>query len=102
MIQTKNLNFLFAHISIFFLQSKGGILAKACDYIQELRASNQRMADNLKENERLALQAEVLRQQNEELRRDRMALHTQLAQNGISPCIDLVSPVIPNEQEILS
>lgn len=77
-------------------------MAKACDYIQELRSSNQRMADNLKENERLALQAEVLRQQNEELRRERMALHTQLVQNGISPCIDLASPVVPNEQEILS
>jgi upstream stimulatory factor len=78
-------------------------LAKACDYIVELRASNQRMAENLKENERLALQAEALRQQNEELRRDRLALHTQLNQNGITPCVVISSiSTTALEQDALS
>jgi upstream stimulatory factor len=34
-------------------QSKGGILSKACDYITELRNSNVRMGESLKESERL-------------------------------------------------
>ncbi|XP_059480145.1 upstream stimulatory factor 1 [Neocloeon triangulifer] len=82
-------------------QSKGGILAKACDYIQDLRTINQRMSENVKESERLAMQVEALRQQNEELRRDKMALHNQLTQNGIVPVVE-VSPVIVVEQDPLS
>ncbi|KAK7574029.1 hypothetical protein V9T40_011220 [Parthenolecanium corni] len=40
--------------------SKGGILAKACDYISELRESNQKLMNVLTENERLI--AEVAKQ----------------------------------------
>ncbi|CAB3376843.1 Hypothetical predicted protein [Cloeon dipterum] len=69
-------------------QSKGGILAKACEYITELRTLNQRMSENMKENERLVMQLEALRQQNDELRREKLALHTQLTQNGIVPVVE--------------
>lgn len=44
-------------------QSKGGILSKACDYIRELRQTNQRMQETFKEAERLQMDNELLRQQ---------------------------------------
>ncbi|XP_020952860.1 upstream stimulatory factor 2 isoform X3 [Sus scrofa] len=43
--------------------SKGGILSKACDYIRELRQTNQRMQETFKEAERLQMDNELLRQQ---------------------------------------
>lgn len=46
-----------------FLQSKGGILSKACDYIQELRQSNHRLSEELQGLDQLQLDNEVLRQQ---------------------------------------
>ncbi|KAG8227799.1 hypothetical protein J437_LFUL006213 [Ladona fulva] len=66
-------------------QSKGGILAKACEYIMELRSSNQRLADCLKDNERLTMDLELLRQQGEELKRENALLRAHLQQNGILP-----------------
>ena len=46
-----------------FLQSKGGILSKACDYIQELRQSNHRLSEELQGLDQLQLDNDVLRQQ---------------------------------------
>lgn len=43
--------------------SKGWILSKACDYIRELRQTNQRMQETFKEAERLQMDNELLRQQ---------------------------------------
>ncbi|XP_067011840.1 upstream stimulatory factor 1 isoform X2 [Anabrus simplex] len=75
-------------------QSKGGILAKACEYIMELRTSNQRLAECLKENERLTMELEVARQQNEELKRENSVLRSRLTQHGIlPPSPDLHNPV---------
>ncbi|XP_067679344.1 upstream stimulatory factor 2-like isoform X2 [Haliotis asinina] len=65
--------------------SKGGILAKACDYIQELRTANQRMAESLKETDRISIDNELLRQQCEELKQENHLLRTQLQQHGIVP-----------------
>ncbi|KAK2176540.1 hypothetical protein NP493_657g01010 [Ridgeia piscesae] len=73
-------------------KSKGGILAKACDYITELRTANTRMAESLKETERLSVDAELLRQQCEELKQENAMLHAQLQQHGIVPP-DLTSTV---------
>ncbi|XP_072166260.1 upstream stimulatory factor-like [Diadema setosum] len=64
-------------------QSKGGILAKTCDYIAELRTANSRMADTLKETERLQVDAELMRQQLEELKNENALLRAQLQQHGI-------------------
>lgn len=64
------------------LHSKGGILAKACDYIQELRASAARLPELLKENERLALELELQRQQSDQLRATNQLLKAHLQQNG--------------------
>lgn len=44
-------------------QSKGGILSKACDYIRELRQSNQRLQESYKEVERVEMDNDLLRQQ---------------------------------------
>lgn len=44
-------------------QSKGGILSKACDYIQELRQSNHRLSEELQGLDQLQLDNDVLRQQ---------------------------------------
>lgn len=64
-------------------QSKGGILAKTCEYIHELRTTNQRLADSLKESERLSVDMELLRQQCEELKNENALLRAQLQQHGI-------------------
>lgn len=68
-------------------KSKGGILSKACDYITELRNSNVRMGESLKESERLQVDHELLRQQCEELKNENAILRTQLQQHGIIPDI---------------
>lgn len=51
------------HFACLFLQSKGGILSKACDYIQELRQSNHRLSEELQGLDQLQLDNDVLRQQ---------------------------------------
>lgn len=51
------------HLVGFALQSKGGILSKACDYIQELRQSNHRLSEELQGLDQLQLDNDVLRQQ---------------------------------------
>ncbi|KAM3614110.1 uncharacterized protein V6R79_010361 [Siganus canaliculatus] len=63
--------------------SKGGILSKACDYIRELRQSNQRLQESLKEAERIQMDNELCRQQIEELKNENALLRAQLQQHGI-------------------
>ncbi|XP_046981556.1 upstream stimulatory factor 2 isoform X1 [Schistocerca americana] len=60
-------------------QSKGGILAKACEYINELREANIHMTDTARHREK---ELEQLRRQNEELKRENAALRARLAQVG--------------------
>ncbi|XP_048116061.1 upstream stimulatory factor 2 isoform X2 [Alosa alosa] len=43
--------------------SKGGILSKACDYIRELRQTNQRLQESFKEVERIQVDNKLLAQQ---------------------------------------
>ncbi|KAM4601114.1 upstream stimulatory factor 2 isoform 1-T1 [Polymixia lowei] len=63
--------------------SKGGILSKACDYIRELRQSNQRLQESLKEVERIQVDNELCRQQIEELKNENALLRAQLQQHGV-------------------
>ncbi|XP_034091887.1 upstream stimulatory factor 2 isoform X2 [Gymnodraco acuticeps] len=63
--------------------SKGGILSKACDYIRELRQSNQRLQESYKEVERVEMDNELLRHQIEELKNDNALLRAQLQQHGV-------------------
>uniref|UniRef100_A0A8C7TRC7 Upstream stimulatory factor 1 n=1 Tax=Oncorhynchus mykiss TaxID=8022 RepID=A0A8C7TRC7_ONCMY len=44
-------------------ESKGGILSKACDYIQELRQNNLRLGDDLSTLDRLKMDNQLLRQE---------------------------------------
>lgn len=85
---------IMAYGTWFILQSKGGILAKACEYIVELRSSNQRLAECLKDNERLTMDMEIIQRQNEELKRDNSLLRAQLSQHGIIPPPDLSNPTV--------
>lgn len=55
-------------------QSKGGILAKACEYIEELRSNNTRLLEN----------SELLRQQLDELKSENTLLRQSLNDAGIS------------------
>uniref|UniRef100_A0A8C4SNN0 Upstream stimulatory factor 1 n=1 Tax=Erpetoichthys calabaricus TaxID=27687 RepID=A0A8C4SNN0_ERPCA len=64
-------------------QSKGGILSKACDYIQELRQSNLRLGEELNSLERLRLDNQLLRQQVEEWKSKNQILRSLLRQHGI-------------------
>ncbi|XP_037308692.2 upstream stimulatory factor 2 isoform X2 [Pungitius pungitius] len=63
--------------------SKGGILSKACDYIRDLRQSNQRLQEGVKEVERIQVDNELCRQQIEELKNENALLRAQLQQHGI-------------------
>ncbi|XP_041731897.1 upstream stimulatory factor 1-like isoform X4 [Coregonus clupeaformis] len=64
-------------------QSKGGILSKACDYIQELRQNNLRLGDDLSTLERLRIDNQLLRQEVEGWKSKNQILRNQMRQNGI-------------------
>lgn len=55
------------------------------DYIHELRAGSARLAEVMKENERLLLDHELLRQQYDETTKENSMLRNQLQQHGIEP-----------------
>ncbi|XP_001604715.2 upstream stimulatory factor 1 [Nasonia vitripennis] len=59
-------------------QSKGGILAKACEYITELRTANQSMGQCLRDNEKLRQEVTALKQAVAQLRRENLHLKSQL------------------------
>ncbi|XP_051992778.1 upstream stimulatory factor 2-like isoform X2 [Xyrauchen texanus] len=63
--------------------SKGGILSKACDYIRDLRQTNQRLQESYKDVERIQVDNELLRQQIEDLKNDNALLRAQLQQHGL-------------------
>ena len=73
------------YVSDIFLcfQSKGGILSKACDYINELRTANVRLQETMKDTDRLTVDIELLRQQCEELKNENVLLRTHMQQHGI-------------------
>ncbi|XP_063978738.1 upstream stimulatory factor 1 isoform X2 [Diachasmimorpha longicaudata] len=61
-------------------QSKGGILAKACEYITELRNANQGLSQCLKENEKLRQEVTALKQVLTQLKRE----NAQLRSGGLT------------------
>ncbi|XP_058165955.1 upstream stimulatory factor 1 isoform X3 [Dasypus novemcinctus] len=71
----------------FCLPSKGGILSKACDYIQELRQSNHRLSEELQGLDQLQLDNDVLRQQVEDLKNKNLLLRAQLRHHGVEVVI---------------
>ena len=73
------------------LQSKGGILAKACEYIQELRSSNIRLSENVKDTERMVVDTELLRGQVEDLKKQNEMFRAIFIQKGIAIPPELLS-----------
>ncbi|XP_032688708.1 upstream stimulatory factor 2-like isoform X2 [Odontomachus brunneus] len=58
--------------------SKGGILAKACEYIGELRATNQNLNQCLQENEKLRQDITALKQLITQLKHENHQLRSQI------------------------
>lgn len=58
--------------------SKGGVLSKALDHIIKLRGENDRMHETIKEQERILVENQVLRQQVEKLRQENAILQASL------------------------
>ncbi|XP_062844564.1 upstream transcription factor 1, like [Trichomycterus rosablanca] len=65
-------------------QSKGGILSKACNYIQELRQSNARLSGGVETLERLRMENQHLRKEVEEWKSKNQMLRNHLGQHGIA------------------
>ncbi|KAK0087864.1 hypothetical protein PV325_013853 [Microctonus aethiopoides] len=57
-------------------QSKGGILAKACEYITELRSANQGLGQCLRDNEKLRQEVTALKQMVTQLKRENAQLRS--------------------------
>lgn len=66
-------------------QSKGGILAKACEYLAETRNNNQRLLETIKQSEGITQENERLSGQVEQLQSENAALRQQLQNHGIIP-----------------
>lgn len=64
-------------------QSKGGILAKACEYINDLRKEHMQMTERLKDFDRVNVDNELMRQQLEEVKQENALLRAQLQQHNI-------------------
>lgn len=74
--------------------SKGGILAKACEYIQELRNGNIRLAESAKEVERLSVDNELLRSQVEELKKQNDTFRAIFMAKGMPIPQELLNDVV--------
>ncbi|KAJ8922587.1 hypothetical protein NQ315_007617 [Exocentrus adspersus] len=64
-------------------QSKGGILAKACDYIMELKDIQDKYEEGVKDNKQLAQNFELIKIKNTMLERENKELKELLKKNGI-------------------
>jgi len=65
--------------------SKGGVLSKALDFIVKLRGQNERMSETIKEQERILVENQVLRQQVEKLRQENAILQANLQLHQSEP-----------------
>ncbi|XP_076248502.1 upstream stimulatory factor 1 [Calliopsis andreniformis] len=66
----------------FELQSKGGILARACEYIAELRDVQESFSQSLDENAQLSEEAKNLRQVVNQLRKENSELKAQISNSS--------------------
>lgn len=72
-------------------QSKGGILAKACEYILELKEAEQKLDTCMKENKVYLQSIDVLKQKNLSLERENRALKEMLKRSGIEVPSEIMS-----------
>lgn len=75
---------------LFSIQSKGGILAKACEYIGELRAANQGLGQCLRDNEKLRQEITALKQLVAQLKRENLQLRSQISSSSTGTNVDVV------------
>lgn len=73
-------------------QSKGGILAKACEYIGELRAANQGLGQCLRDNDKLRHEINTLKQLVAQLKRENAQLRSQITSTTTSSDVVHLSP----------
>lgn len=66
---------------LFRLQSKGGILARACEYITELRDVQENYSQSLDENAQLSEEAKTLRHVVNQLRIENSQLKAQISKS---------------------
>ncbi|KAI1278122.1 Upstream stimulatory factor 2 [Halotydeus destructor] len=64
-------------------QSKGGILAKACEHIAELTSDNRRLNEISRENEMLSSELDATRQQLYEAKQENKKMRTLLLRHGL-------------------
>ncbi|KAL6254874.1 hypothetical protein P5V15_014216 [Pogonomyrmex californicus] len=64
----------------FELQSKGGILARACEYITELREAPEKLTQSLDESAKLIEEVKTLRQVVNQLREENSQLKAQISE----------------------
>lgn len=69
-------------------QSKGGILAKACEYLAETRNTNERLRDSLKASEDLLAENERISNEVQRLQRENTILRQQLNNSTLKSEID--------------
>ena len=67
------------------LMSKGGILARACDYLSELRAENEVLTIRVSKLEKAEANEERLESQIETLKAENEMLRRQLEERGMYP-----------------
>ncbi|XP_032682329.1 upstream stimulatory factor 2-like isoform X2 [Odontomachus brunneus] len=67
----------------FELQSKGGILARACEYITKLREDQEKLIQSLEENAQLTEEAKNLRQVVSDLRSENSKLKVQITKDNV-------------------
>ncbi|KAL3266245.1 hypothetical protein HHI36_010426 [Cryptolaemus montrouzieri] len=72
-------------------QSKGGILAKACDYITELKDVQQKLDTCMKENKVYLQSMDILKQKNMSLECENRTLKEMLKRSGVELPDDVVS-----------
>ena len=63
--------------------SKGGILARACEYVSEIRQANQSLREKVGKAEKLMSENEKLQNQVAMLKLENESLKQQLESNGI-------------------
>ncbi|XP_011152125.1 upstream stimulatory factor 1 isoform X2 [Harpegnathos saltator] len=66
----------------FESQSKGGILARACEYITKLKEDQEKLTQSLEENAQLTEEAKNLRQVVNDLKSENTKFKTQLLKDG--------------------
>ncbi|XP_028048418.1 upstream stimulatory factor 2 isoform X2 [Monomorium pharaonis] len=71
-------------------QSKGGILARACDYITELRTANQTLGQCLRDNEKLRQEITALKLLVNQLKRENLQLRSQASSSSSTGSTDVI------------